>query len=157
MPFGKRQQALLDAYYEELRAAKADVNRWWLQLVTQVRAQHPDEDAAYQALKARWPLGPAVHPRFIAVVRKYHRAFAELNQELEAARREDPEQVVELGARPEAPDAAETGEDQPIDPGVILSEGVSTDATRDLEAIITKFDYWPIGMSDRDWLASSPS
>jgi hypothetical protein len=145
---GPKYRQLFDQYVKELRAAKTPVNAWWARLVAAELAKTPDKVAAAEALRLRWPEGPATHPRIVAIVRKYHLACDRLNQETQRNLVEDREQ-----GRPHAPDAARETPDEdtdlPINPAVFVGEMLISKETDDLAKIVDKFSYWPIGVDEQ--------
>ena len=150
MVMGPRYQALYAAYVEELRAAKPDVNRWWTGLVEETLTNESSEEKAFEALQRCWPVGPAVHPRILAIVRKYYLACHQLNQEVRWPFTTDPEDVethIPAVVKREA-EAVNEGRDEPINPVIFVGELLATPETEDLLIIVGKLSYWPIGLDE---------
>lgn len=136
-------------YIAELRAAKNDVNKWWGDLVAAAMDECGTEEAAESELRWRWPVGPAAHPRFLAVIRKYYLACHKLNQDVRLNMSSDPENIEEHVLE-EVETGSEEGEideqDMPINPAVFVGESLFTQETNDLATIVGELTYWPIGI-----------
>ena len=112
--------------------------------------QTGSNSAAARDLRRRWPVGPAAHPRILAIVRKYYLACDRLNKEIRSNRSIGIEVI-----KTYVPDVAGTEPDvdheldQPINPVVLVGKSLFAEGTRDLADIIGKLTYWPIGMNDK--------
>ena len=73
-----RYDDILGRYLSELRAARDEVEAWWEQLI---RAEGGDRQTAERAVRSRWPLGPASHPRIVAVFRAHYLEIERMNEE----------------------------------------------------------------------------
>jgi hypothetical protein len=146
---GPRYEALLSQYVDELRAAKSDVNDWWAALVEQtLQLTNHNKVEAARELRRRWPVGPAAHPRILAIVRKYYLACAHLNQVIENEQSDDLHQLVphRLATSTDEP---EQEPDQPVSPGILVGESLITPATDDLAKIVGQLTYWPVGVDEQ--------
>jgi hypothetical protein len=74
-------QQLQREYVEALRAVAPEVVAWW-DAHCPVRWTEPIPPDAMTDFHRRWLVGPAAHPRIIAVFRKYFLAADELNDRL---------------------------------------------------------------------------
>ena len=106
-----------------------------------------DRDEAEHDLRKRWPVGPAAHPRFLGIIRKYYLACHELNKEIGASNASHPQDV-----QPHFPSGgvqdetiSEDQRDLPISPAVFVGEMLFSEDSRDLEVIVGALPYWPIG------------
>ena len=91
---------LYDEYAEALGAAFAEVEPWWVRM----RETHGG-----RALRARWPAGPASHPRVLGVYRSFHarcEALAELSR---------------LGPPPRFDDDAAWGSEAELSPSLLVA------------------------------------
>lgn len=140
---GPRQQQLWQAYVTELRAATAQVNPWWKALAMKAIQEGGTQVAAAMLLRRRWPVGPAAHPRILAVIRAYYLACHQLNQVLPV-----PEGVTDFRLDDTVEDEQPSEPDLPINPLIFVRDSLLTEATPDLARIATALTYWPIGMNE---------
>jgi len=149
---GPLYKKLLDRYVEELRPATIEVNEWWTRLASETIAKVGTKVAAAAELRRRWPLGPASHPRILAIVRKYYLACDQLNREITRARSSDLQETPTYApAYPETDaDTATSDEedDLPMNPVILIGESLFTPETQDLANFVGKLTYWPIGIDE---------
>jgi hypothetical protein len=72
--------SLMQDYRDAIRAARDEALKWWEALL---KAEDPDPDTAYKAVRSRWPAGPTSYPRVIDVYRHFHLECEDLNERLE--------------------------------------------------------------------------
>jgi hypothetical protein len=126
-------------YIEALRAATPAIVSWWND-----HCPYPWTDAvpkeAMTDFHRRWPVGPAGHPRIIAVFRKYFFAVGELNERTAAQERAVPDKETEVWGKDVEP--AKRSQVRPID---LLVNDLATVAP-DLFVIMQGFVFVPVGM-----------
>jgi hypothetical protein len=145
---GPRYEALRSQYIHELRVAKSDVNDWWAALVERtLQLTNHNKIEAARELRRRWPVGPAAHPRILAIVRKYFLACDQLNQVIDKEQNDDLHQLVphRLATFTEQ----EQEPDQTVSPGILVGESLLTPATDDLAKIVGQLTYWPVGVDEQ--------
>ena len=143
---GPRHLELLGRYVDELRAAQVEVERWWVDLSARLLRQLGDPEAVVAELQRRWPAGPGVHPRMLAVVREYFLECDRLNKAIEAEEPDDdPEEIQahELAGEEETP--PEESHDFEIAPRIFVSEGLLSEDTKDLAVYMMHMTVLPIG------------
>lgn len=89
---------ILDRYVVDLADARDEVIEWWERLLRDASAPAGDVAAAEKIVRARWPLGPASHPRVVAVFRQYFLETEAYNAKKEDAAGEDDEGVFQPSA-----------------------------------------------------------
>jgi hypothetical protein len=157
---------LFDEYVEELRKAKAFAEAWWDELLAaETKKAGGDAGAAEDAVRRRWPVGPASHPVVIAVIRKYYLACFQLNEQggsLATGRRGDEADAYDPGLEdeeepdPDAPAEADDDEDDDDDdeddyvdevyPHLFVADWLLDDPTQDLAEFVEVLTYFPIGL-----------
>jgi hypothetical protein len=60
--------------------ARTDALRWWNDLVGKEAVAGTDRQIAEHRCRMRWPMGPASHPRIIAVYRIYFFEISHINE-----------------------------------------------------------------------------
>lgn len=126
-------EELMDEYVAELGPARDAALAWWNAMLA---AAGDDPDAAYTAVRLRWPAGPASYPGVLAVYRKYFFRCHSLNERI----------LEEQEARPprgwgEEPDADAPGV---VPPNRLLIDSVeSVDA--ELGRFVSALVFVPIG------------
>ena len=141
---GPSYEALREQYVDELRTAKDEVSDWWSALVAVTFARLGSPEEAEKDLRRRWPVGPAAHPRILGIVRKYFLACDALNQQVRARIAEQQQKGTLFSLAD--PEQAEEQPDQPLSPGVLIEESLSTKGSYDLGKIVGRLSYWPIGV-----------
>lgn len=107
-------EELFAKYVEELREAVGFAEAWWKTL------RDSADDSTTSKIRERWPVGPAAHPRVLAVVRKYYLKCDALNQD--------------------APDDEES-------PMLFVTEWLLEEDTEELAEFVADLTYWPIGVA----------
>lgn len=143
---GPRHLELLGRYVDELRAAQAEVDRWWGDLSARLLRELGRPEAVVAELQRRWPAGPGVHPRMLAVVRHYFLECDRLNKAIEAAAPvDDPEAInVHEFAGGEEP-APEEPEEFEMPPRIFVGEGLLSPETNDLAVYLMGMTVLPVG------------
>jgi hypothetical protein len=150
---------LLRDYAHELQSAKAFAEKWWAYQLAATAAQSISPAAADQALRRRWPDGPASHPRVLAVVRKYWLACDALNRSYEvfgpaASDDDSSDYVLAPDADPyeEAAENEKDGDDHDgqVEPHVFVLEWLIDDDHEQLAEFLGSLSYWPIGVDEND-------
>ena len=139
---GRTHDDLVKDYIEELNAAKVEVMQWWDELHQSLPERlKPGEKE--KLIRSRWPAGPASHPRFIAIFRKYFFEVEKLNDQLTS---QEPEEDASFE------DETGWGEDEGgvqeegyIPPQALLLDQLETRAP-ELANIMKYFVYLPIGL-----------
>jgi hypothetical protein len=149
----ERHARLLEQYAEDLRKAKAFAEAWWGELIDKETRAVGDTEEALTRVRRRWRVGPAAHPRVIAVIRRYYFACDALNLEIARERSEPSVVEVEPHTLPgeeghETADSTAEAE-QEIPPKVFLGEMLLKDDTNDLGLFINGLIYVPIGIDLR--------
>jgi hypothetical protein len=143
-----RHSELFKKYVDDLKQVKVQVDAWWNHLL--------EEEESRAGVRQRWPNGPGVHPRVIAVLRQYYFACEELNLQIDrenesrARKREETSPVLALDAGDEEPEEEEMEES--VNPSVFLTDGLVTPATEDLATFLAGVTYWPIGLNEQGQL-----
>ncbi|HEX6708668.1 MAG TPA: hypothetical protein VF169_28280 [Albitalea sp.] len=144
-----RYQVLFDAYVRELEAAQAYTLQWWDDLVAREASQQgPDEDAEAE-VRRRWPMGPASHPRVIAVFRKHFLLCEALNEQLAQGLSDQPPEPPptedDWGDQPEEGASDDYwAEEHPIEPPVFMFD-LLEGRHPDLREFMTFYVYNAIG------------
>lgn len=114
---------LFDEYVEALNAAKREADAWWDSAVEKETATR----GSAEGLLRRWPLGPAAHPRVIAVYREFYMKCEEITEE-----------------------RLETGgpKTRVVDPGSFVTEWLLDPETADLARMIAQLPYAPLGLDE---------
>ena len=144
---GPRHRELHAQYVEELRAAKVDVNRWWEELVSRTLELTASEIEAAEHLRKRWPVGPAAHPRFLAVIRNYYLACEDLNKLVGSKIWNSDSRGHRFVSNLDAESEDDADDDLPISPVLFVAESLFTEETDDLARIVGNLTYWPIGVN----------
>ena len=127
-------------YLVEVHKIIPSVLEWWR--ARAVRPPSLDEGKPQNDFEARWPLGPAAHPRILHVVRIYFLQTYELNRENE--RRRTP--------RDDAPNESDWGTDDkgddvkfylPID--LLVNDIEEVDP--DVYEVVSGLVFVPVGLS----------
>ena len=124
----KHNELFLD-YAVELESAKDAAESWWKNLLAAEASKRGDRNEATILVGQRWPLGPAAHPRVIAVLRKYWLACDALNHEIMVSGHDSEDEHV-------------------IPPPVFLCEFLLDGKHERLAGFISPLNYWPIGRED---------
>jgi hypothetical protein len=146
---GPRHLELLGRYVDDLRAAQADVDRWWGDLSARLLRELGRPEAVVEELQRRWPAGPGVHPRMLAVVRKYFLECDRLNKVIEAEEPDDDPEAAEaheLAGEEESP--PEEVEDFEIPPRIFVGVGLLSEETNDLALYLSKMTVLPVGHAE---------
>lgn len=154
-----RYGLLFDAYVSELRKSKALAEAWWAAALDAESASCADPAQAKENLDMRWPFGCAAHPFVLATYRKYFLECEALNELVESAEDDDPEE--------QADDEADWGEsdgefeadevdgidfegpEQPVSPHALLID-LLPGRHPDLEQFMNDMVFAPIGLDDDD-------
>jgi hypothetical protein len=152
-----KHEGLLRAYVLELAAAKTLAEGWWSFLLASDAARAGSSALGEQAVRRRWPDGPASHPRVLAVVRKYWLACDALNRSFEDAQVAGPE-VDDAGDYRLVPDADpyeeeradDTDPDGYVEPHVFILEWLMDDDNEALAQFLSSLSYWPMGLDEYD-------
>lgn len=136
-----RHEELFERYTEDLAEAKVVAEAWWEALLAAEESRLGDRESAISSVKKRWPVGPASHPRVIAVVREGFLKCHALNDEIEA-------QESAPAARTKKDREEEEEAEEPVDPYVFASEWLLESPTEELADFISVLTYWPIGLDE---------
>jgi hypothetical protein len=132
-------EQLRHQYIETLRSVTPAIIRWWND-----HCPYPWTDPvpreAMTDFHRRWPVGPAAHPRIIAVFRQYFFAVEELNQRSAAEDDAHTDENMEVWGKDVKP--AMRSQVRPID---LLVNDLATIAP-DLFEIMQGLVFVPIGM-----------
>jgi hypothetical protein len=113
---------LFSAYVAALRRAKAEADAWW------ERAQQAlPANGGADALQRRWPLGPAAHPRVIAVYRAFYLECEAITERRQGKAAEDARLV---------------------EPGTFVTEWLLEPQYTDLALMISQLPYAPLGLDE---------
>lgn len=136
---------IFSAYVEELEAAKDEVMQWWDALLA-AASPSGDPNEAQQAVRPRWPAGPAGHPRIIDVFRRHYLAIERLNEEKEGEKESQPHEADDLGSGGGS-GWGEADEDEPaiLSPQVLLFERLA-DEEPELAKFMQYFVFISIGI-----------
>lgn len=125
--FGRSHLDVRSRWIEALRKEVPEIEAWW------ARLRHMEEPLA----RARWPAGPASHPRVITLFRKFYFEVEALNVAITQSESSPP---AELWGSDDASDPFEA----PVQPVELLLSSLVEDAP-DLAEFMRKFDFLPIG------------
>ncbi|MGX9572522.1 hypothetical protein [Mesorhizobium sp. f-mel] len=132
-------------YADDLSMARADALRWWNNLVGKEAVAGTDRQSAEHRCRMRWPMGPASHPRIIAVYRIYFFEIAQINENfvLEYESLTDGDQFSDISFWEHKVES----EDQLYicDPTALLYESLQ-EIDEDLFSFMKSFVFMPIGM-----------
>ena len=117
---------LFAAFVTALRGAKREAEQWWSGAVEKETLEQGPE-SSIDGLQRRWPLGPAAHPRVIAVYREFYLRCEALTEE-----RED-------NAGPDT---------RLVEAGTLVTEWLLDPDTADLAEMIAQLPYAPIGLDE---------
>ncbi|TIN30532.1 MAG: hypothetical protein E5Y31_06930 [Mesorhizobium sp.] len=71
---------IIRRYVTDLSIARADALSWWGDLIDKEAAAGTDRQSAEHRCRMRWPMGPASHPRVVAVYRTYFFEIVQANE-----------------------------------------------------------------------------
>ncbi|AMY04076.1 hypothetical protein AB0V79_20955 [Mesorhizobium ciceri] len=126
-------QDIYDRWTNELKIVVPPMLEWWRDLHAQ--------EVNREVVDARWPAGPASHPRVIALFRKYYFETTRLNDSLSGG---GPEHGSEMWGS-EAKQLSEESEgDGPVPPVTLLLSWLD-DTEPELADFMRTFDFIPIG------------
>ncbi|MDI3337550.1 hypothetical protein QKW60_14120 [Defluviimonas aestuarii] len=120
---------LLEEWIADLRRVMPELQDWWDQMV---RDAGPGGD---RIVRARWPSGPASHPRVISLFRDYYFRVEALNHTIE-----ESEPAEGAGWGQDTPDALAG----PVPPIVLLLQMIAGEAP-DAAEFLRYFDFIPVG------------
>jgi hypothetical protein len=112
-----KHRALRTQYVKELRESKEVAEKWWSALVGD------ESSPAAQEAKARWPDGPASHPRVIGTILKYMHKCEALNHTVD--------------------------EDDTVYLNEFLIDRLDGEDSQDLLKFTNALTYWPLAL-DKD-------
>jgi hypothetical protein len=135
----REYQELLDAYVEDLRAARDVAVAWWNDLIRPPPGT--PADAAYTQARLLWPAGPVSYPRVIAVYRQYYLACEALNEKREAERAQ--QQPAGWGQD----DDDEDGGSRIVPPRALLIDSLEA-IDPDLDEFMRGFVFSPMGTDE---------
>lgn len=121
---------LLEEWIADLRRVMPELQDWWDGMI---RDTGPDGE---RIVRARWPSGPASHPRVIGLYRDYHFRVEHLNRA-----------IVEGHEPSGQPGWGQAGPDDqvgPVPPVILLLQMIAGEAP-DVAEFMRYFDFMPIG------------
>lgn len=151
-------QDLFDAYVSDMRAAIADVRRWWEALLVIETARCGDSEKALAVIEQRWPFGIAAHPYVIGVYRFWSLECQRLNEIIESPERDTldglaiendwgVEDAMDDSDGTTMSDLAEI--DEPVEPRDLLID-MLTGRADDVADVMVDFVFDPRGLDDDD-------
>ena len=133
---------LVNDYIEDLNAARVEVMQWWDGLHQDMPEDLKPEEKE-ELIRRRWPAGPASHPRFIAIFRKYFFEVEKLNNLLTNQEQQENASFKEEASWGEDEGGVQKGA---IPPQALLLDQLETRAP-ELANIMKYFLYMPIGVN----------
>jgi hypothetical protein len=117
---------LFDEYVKALRTAKGQADEWW-ERTLEIEAVKVGTSEAEGRLRLRWPLGPAAHPRIVAVYREFYLRCESITEKL-----------------------LETGgpSTRIVDPGSFVTELLLGPKNGDLAVTVSHLPYAPLGQDE---------
>jgi hypothetical protein len=135
----KSYKEIFSAYVADLRLARDEAIKWWLELKRRVDST-PETDPKEALVRPRWPAGPCSHPRVLAVYRQYYLAtlaYTDWVRNVIQARKS-----ARLEGRPVGPDAP--GEDYEATPSEVLLQWLDDEGINELAEFMTSLVMLPI-------------